>query len=223
MSALELRGVAHSYGDQPALEGVDLSVEAGELVALVGPSGSGKSTLLAVAGGLLRPSHGSVLIDGTDLYGAKEGDRAGLRREQIGFVFQSSNLLPFLDVVDNVVSPEVLRGRDRRVARTQAIELLAELGLKDVEKRRIDQLSGGERQRVGIARALIGGPSVVLADEPTASLDGARGRAVVQLLHEEVRRRHVAAVLVTHDERVLDLVDRVVPIADGRLGASHAA
>lgn len=220
MNALELHQVGHDYGKQPALDDVDLTVEAGELVALVGPSGSGKSTLLAIAGGLLRPTRGTVRVDGVDLYVVGERERTTLRRDRIGFVFQSSNLLPFLDIVDNVVSPEIVRGRDRRTAQADAISLLAELGLADVKGRRIDQLSGGERQRVGIARALIGGPSVLLADEPTASLDGTRGRAVVQLLRDEVRSRNVAAVLVTHDERVLDLVDRVVPIADGRLSAT---
>jgi len=220
VNALELHQVGHDYGKQPALDDVDLTVEAGELVALVGPSGSGKSTLLAIAGGLLRPTRGTVRVDGVDLYVVGERERTTLRRDRIGFVFQSSNLLPFLDIVDNVVSPEIVRGRDRRTAQADAISLLAELGLADVKGRRIDQLSGGERQRVGIARALIGGPSVLLADEPTASLDGTRGRAVVQLLRDEVRSRNVAAVLVTHDERVLDLVDRVVPIADGRLSAT---
>ncbi len=222
MSALTMRGVGHAYGEAEVLDGVNFDVQPGELVALVGPSGSGKSTLLAIAGGLLTPLRGSVEVNGVDLYEASVKERTALRCEQIGFVFQSSNLLPSLNIVDNVVSVEVLRGRDRKKARAEALELLAELGLTDVDNRRIDQLSGGERQRVGIARALIGQPTILLADEPTASLDGPRGRAVVELLRDEVHSRNVGAVLVTHDERVLDLVDRIVPIADGRLAAAPA-
>ena len=217
MSALVLDDVRHSYGDAVALAGVSLAVEPGELVALVGPSGSGKSTLLAIAGGLLAPSAGRCVVDGHDLYGMRERARVKARRDSVGFVFQSSNLLPSLNAEENVLAPEVLRGRDRRAARTEAAELLAELGLDGLGARMPEQLSGGERQRVGIARALIGRPAVVLADEPTASLDGERGRSVVSLLRDQVHTRGVASVLVTHDERVLDLVDRVVRIADGSL------
>jgi len=217
VSALVLDDVRHSYGDAVALAGVSLAVEPGELVALVGPSGSGKSTLLAIAGGLLAPSAGRCVVDGHDLYGMRERARVKARRDSVGFVFQSSNLLPSLNAEENVLAPEVLRGRDRRAARTEAAELLAELGLDGLGARMPEQLSGGERQRVGIARALIGRPAVVLADEPTASLDGERGRSVVSLLRDQVHTRGVASVLVTHDERVLDLVDRVVRIADGSL------
>ena len=223
--ALHLENVAHSYGDTDALLGVDLQVAAGELIALVGPSGSGKSTLLAIAGGLLRPTSGAARVAGEDLYALGERERIEHRREQVGYVFQASNLLGSLTAEENVMAPEVLRGRDKHQARTEARGLLAELGLQGKEHRRVHELSGGERQRVGIGRALIGRPAVLLADEPTANLDGERSRAVVDLLHAEVRARSVAAVLVTHDERVLDLVDRVVRITDGRIepGAAQAA
>jgi putative ABC transport system ATP-binding protein len=216
-AALDLRAVGHRYRDTVALDGIDFTVEPGELVALVGPSGSGKSTLLAIAGGLLAPSSGTCLVAGQDLYAMSERDRVRARRDAVGFVFQASNLVASLSVLENVLSPEVLRGVDRRTSHAEATELLAELGMADKAGRMPNELSGGERQRVGIARALIGKPAVVLADEPTANLDGERGRAVVELLRGEVHARGVAAVLVTHDERVLDLVDRVQRIADGAL------
>jgi putative ABC transport system ATP-binding protein len=217
MTALELVDVTHRYGDVAALSEVSLTVARGELVALVGPSGSGKSTLLAIAGALLTPTSGRVIINGTEVSGASEKERTLVRRNDLGFIFQTSNLLGFLDVADNVLAPEVLRSKGRAQARKEADALLVELGLENKLRARTDALSGGERQRVGIARALIGQPSLVLADEPTASLDGPRGRAVVELLRDEVHQRRVGAVLVTHDERVLDLVDRVVRIEDGRI------
>jgi putative ABC transport system ATP-binding protein len=217
MTALELINVTHRYGDVDALSEVSLTVARGELVALVGPSGSGKSTLLAIAGALLTPTSGRVLVNGTEISGASEKERTQVRRNDLGFIFQTSNLLGFLDVADNVLAPEVLRSKGRAQAREGAAVLLAELGLEHKAGSRTDALSGGERQRVGIARALIGQPSLVLADEPTASLDGQRGRSVVELLCNEVHQRKVGAVLVTHDERVLDLVDRVVRIEDGRI------
>ena len=220
MNVLELNQVHHAYGDTVAVEQVTLSMQPGELVALVGPSGSGKSTLLAVAGGLLAPTTGTCLVNGQDLYSLSEHDRVVARREAIGFIFQTANLVPSLSVVENVIAPEVLRGRHHREAATEAAALLDELGLVNKGKRMPNELSGGERQRVGIARALIGSPALVLADEPTASLDSARGRAVVQLMRDEAHARGVATLLVTHDERVLDLVDRVERIADGALIAA---
>lgn len=223
MTALELIDVTHRYGDVVALSEVSLTVERGELVALVGPSGSGKSTLLAIAGALLTPTSGRVIINGTEVSGASEKERTLVRRNDLGFIFQTSNLLGFLDVADNVLATEVLRSKGRPQARKEADALLATLGLENKTRARTDALSGGERQRVGIARALIGQPSLVLADEPTASLDGKRGRSVVELLHNEVHQRQVGAVLVTHDERVLDLVDRVVRIEDGRILSGSAA
>ena len=222
--ALDLRGIRHSYDGEPALDGVNLHVERGELVAVVGPSGSGKSTLLAIAGGLLTPDSGTREIAGVDLDSLGRKDRERHRREQVGFVFQSANLVPYLTAFENLVSAEVVRGRPHQPAAQEANALLAELDLADKADKLPGQLSGGERQRVGIGRALMGRPAVILADEPTANLDGHRGRAVVALLRQEAVERAVGAVLVTHDERVLDLVDRVVRVEDGRvIGAGDAS
>jgi putative ABC transport system ATP-binding protein len=224
--ALDLRGIRHSYDGEPALDGVDLQVGRGEVVAVVGPSGSGKSTLLAVAGGLLTPDAGTRTIAGEDLDALPRRERERHRREQVGFIFQSANLVPYLTAEENLVAVEVVRDRSRAHAAEEARGLLAELDLADKAHRLPGQLSGGERQRVGIGRALMGRPAVILADEPTASLDGRRGRAVVSLLRAEAAERQVGAVLVTHDERVLDLVDRVVRLEDGRVvaaeGTAHA-
>ncbi len=217
--ALDLRGIRHSYDGETAVDGVDLHVERGELVAVVGPSGSGKSTLLAIAGGLLTPDGGTRELGGVDLDSLPRKEREKHRREQVGFIFQSANLVPYLTAYENLVSAEVVRGRSHEHAAQEAHGLLAELDLTDKSGKLPGQLSGGERQRVGIGRALMGRPAVILADEPTASLDGSRGRAVVALLRQEAVERGVGAVLVTHDERVLDLVDRIVRLEDGRVVA----
>jgi putative ABC transport system ATP-binding protein len=215
--ALDLTSISHSYDGEPALVDVDLHVLRGEVVAVVGPSGSGKSTLLAVAGGLLTPDSGARVVDGEDLDALPRSRRERHRREQVGFIFQSANLVPYLTARENLVAIEVLRGRDRHLAAREADELLESLDLAAKADRLPGQLSGGERQRVGIGRALMGRPAVILADEPTASLDGPRGRAVVGLLRAQAAERGVGAVVVTHDERVLDLVDRVVRLEDGRV------
>jgi putative ABC transport system ATP-binding protein len=221
--ALDLRGIRHSYDGEVALDGVDLHVERGELVAVVGPSGSGKSTLLAIAGGLLTPDAGARELGGVDLDSLPRKAREQHRREQVGFIFQSANLIPYLTAYENLVAAEVVRGRSHQAAGQEAQGLLAELDLADKSGKLPGQLSGGERQRVGIGRALMGRPAVILADEPTASLDGHRGRAVVALLRQEAVERGVGAVLVTHDERVLDLVDRIVRLEDGRVVVGHGA
>jgi putative ABC transport system ATP-binding protein len=200
-----------------ALDGASLSVAAGELVALVGPSGSGKTTFLAIAGALLAPTRGRVTLDGRDLTALAPAARARFRLAQIGFVLQASNLVPYLTVRDQLLLVTKLAGDKDREAPSRALRLLAELGLERRRDHYPDELSGGERQRVAIARALMNDPGVILADEPTASLDSRRGREVVELLRREVKARQKAAILVTHDERVLDLCDRVVHIADGRL------
>jgi putative ABC transport system ATP-binding protein len=215
--ALDLRGISHAYDGEPALDDVDLHVERGEVVAVVGPSGSGKSTLLAVAGGLLTPDSGRREVDGRDLDALPRKERERHRREQVGFIFQSANLVPYLTAEENLISVEVVRGRSHKHAVAEASELLASLDLTEKAHRLPGQLSGGERQRVGIGRALMGRPAVILADEPTASLDGPRGRSVVGLLRAQALQRGVGAVVVTHDERVLDLVDRIVRLEDGRV------
>ena len=198
-----------------ALDNVHLAVAPGELVAVVGPSGAGKSSLLAVAGGLTIPDEGSVTIDGNDIATMKSAARSAYRRDHIGFVFQSGNLLPALTALDQLRL--VSRLARRRSGGPDPGALLAEVGMADKADRRPHQLSGGERQRVGIARALMGRPSLLLVDEPTAALDRARSHEVVELLARETRRSAVATVMVTHDTDVLEHCDRVVEMIDGKV------
>lgn len=191
-----------------------LDVAPGELVAVVGPSGSGKSSLLAVAGALVRPDSGTVRVGGTDLTSASARELTRVRREEIGFVFQSGNLVPALTALDQLRLPLTFG----RVAEPRdPLALLAEVGMDHKARRRPHQLSGGERQRVGIARALVHRPSVLLVDEPTAALDRQRSQDVVALLARETHEHGVATVVVTHDHEVLHHCDRVHEMMDGRL------
>lgn len=222
MSAnLVLEQVNKVYGEGEtvvaALKNVSLQVEEGEFVAVVGPSGSGKSTFLSIAGALLTPSGGRILINGTDIAGISAQKLNQVRLEHIGFVFQTSNLVPYLTVMDQLMLVARLSKKDGKEAERKAMQLLEEVGMLHRLHHYPDKLSGGERQRVAIARALMNEPAVILADEPTASLDSKRGRAVVEMLANEVKARGKAAVMVTHDERVLDLCDRIVTIKDGAL------
>lgn len=198
-----------------ALAGVDLAVDAGEMLALMGPSGSGKTTLLMVLGGLLRPSTGGVRVDGQALGPMTERQRARLRLNRMGFVFQGYNLFPALNALENVRLALALKGRPL----DEAEGLLRQVGLGARLGGFPAQLSGGEKQRVAIARALAGGPGLVLADEPTAALDGTHGQAVVQLLRGIAHDQGRAVVVVTHDPRVSRFADRVVTIEDGRIRA----
>ena len=216
-----LENVTKVYGSGDtavtALANASLAVAPGELVAIVGPSGSGKTTLLAIIGALLQPTEGRVVLNGTDVTTLAPAALAAFRLEQIGFIFQAANLVPFLTVRDQLLLVAKLAGDRQPDAAARAARLLAALGLEDRLGHYPEQLSGGQRQRVAIARALMNNPSVILADEPTASLDWRRGRAVVALLADEVHARNTAGILVTHDERLLDLCDRVVRMADGRI------
>ncbi len=218
-TGLALSGVTMRLGDGDALvtalDEVTLTVAPGELVAVVGPSGAGKSSLLAVAGALTIPDCGTITIDGHDIIGMSARARAAYRRDHIGFVFQSGNLLPALTVLDQLRLVTKL-SRHRTDDRDPA-KLLADVGMTHKADRRPHQLSGGERQRVGIARALVGQPSLLLVDEPTAALDRARSHEVVQLLARETKRSAVATVMVTHDHDVLEHCDRVIEMIDGRL------
>lgn len=219
---LLLEGVTKIYGEGEqavvALDDASLRVAAGELVAIVGPSGSGKTTFLAIAGALLQPTRGRVTLAGQDLTALRPAALTQVRLAQIGFILQSSNLLPGLTARDQLLLVAELAGRRDRRATTRADGLLETLGLGKRAGHYPESLSGGERQRVAIARALMNDPALILADEPTASLDSRRGRDVVALLAREVKERNKAGLIVTHDERMLDLCDRVVRIADGRLG-----
>ncbi|NMO53736.1 ABC transporter ATP-binding protein [Actinoplanes sp. TBRC 11911] len=220
MSVLEMRDVGKAYGQGMgkviALAGVDLSVEAGTMVAVMGPSGSGKSTLLTIAGSLESPTSGEVLIDDVSLSGMSRDDLARLRRRSIGYVFQDFNLLPGLTAAENVSLPLELDGVRARVARQHGLEALDLLGLADRAGHFPDQLSGGERQRVAIARAVVGERRLLLADEPTGALDSATGEAVMRLILAACKRG-VAAVVVTHDAQLASWADRVVFLRDGRV------
>ena len=218
MTVLELRAVHRVHGAGQtvvhALRGVTLTVEAGELVAVMGPSGSGKSTLLNLAGGLDRPTEGDVVVDGTVLGGCSRRGLAALRRRRIGYVFQDLNLLAGLTAAENVALPLELDGVRARQARRQALAALAEVDLKGYGQRFPDELSGGQQQRVAIARALVGRRRLMLADEPTGALDSETGEAVLRLLRSKVDAG-AAAVLVTHEARHAAWADRVVFLRDG--------
>jgi putative ABC transport system ATP-binding protein len=220
MSFLEMHHVSKSYGagqtEVRALSAIDLSVDAGSLVAVMGPSGSGKSTLLTIAGSLEDPTSGEVLVGGASLSAMSRNDKARLRRRSIGFVFQDYNLLAGLTAVENVSLPLELDGVPLRKARTAGMEALEELGLADRAPHFPDELSGGERQRVSIARAVVGERHLLLADEPSGALDSTNGEAVMRLVLAACRRG-VAAVIVTHDAQLASWADRVVFLRDGRV------
>jgi putative ABC transport system ATP-binding protein len=217
---LELSGVSKTYLDGSdevhALREVDLTVEPGKMVAVMGPSGSGKSTLLTIAGALETPTAGEVLVAGQPLSAMSRDDRARLRRRAIGYVFQDFNLLPGLTAAENVALPLELDGLSAGRARVAGLRALEGLGLADRASRFPDQLSGGERQRVAIARAVVGDRRLLLADEPTGALDSANGEAVMRLILTACKRG-VAAVVVTHDAQLASWADRVVFLRDGRV------
>jgi putative ABC transport system ATP-binding protein len=220
MSFLELQDVSKSYGEGPnqvhAIEHVNLCVERGALVAVMGPSGSGKSTLLTIAGSLEDPTTGDVLVDGASVGRMSRNDKARLRRRTIGFVFQDFNLLAGLTAAENVSLPLELDGRNAKRARAVAMEVLEELGLAERAAHYPDELSGGERQRVAIARAVVGDRHLVLADEPSGALDSTNGEAVMRMILAACKRG-VAAVVVTHDAQLASWADRVVFLRDGRV------
>jgi len=226
--ALRMERVSKIYrvGDAEvvALDHVDLTVDADEIIALVGPSGSGKTTLCSIAGGLLTPTDGSVIVGGQDIsqYSPKQLTR--FRRESVGFVFQTVNLVPFLTARENLLVVDEIGPRTGRRARDRADQLLGELGLIDRSSNLPAQLSGGERQRVAIGRALMNEPDLVLFDEPTSALDTELGDQVVNLIRHEMKSRGTAAIIVTHDDRITHYADRVARIVDGRIsdpGSRH--
>ena len=219
--ALETKDITKTYksdsGTINAVDGVSLNVKAGEFVALVGPSGSGKTTMLAMLAALLKPTSGNIFIDGHDLTKMNEGERAQFRREKIGFTFQANNLVPYLTAQENVELMLRLNGKLDRKGKDRSKELLARLGLSERLKNLPSQLSGGQQQRVAIARALIHNPSVVLADEPTASLDTERAFQVVETFANLIHEQNRAGIMVTHDLRLTQYVDRVVQMRDGQI------
>jgi len=220
-NALETKSVTKIYksdiGTIKAVDEVSLNVANGEFVALVGPSGSGKTTMLAILAALLRPNEGSVMIDGAELSQMSEAKRARFRREKIGFTFQANNLVPYLTALENVELMLRLNGKYDRAGRERARELLARLGLGERLKNLPRQLSGGQQQRVAIARALIHTPTLVLADEPTASLDTERAHQVIKTFANLIHEQQRAGIMVTHDLRMTQYADRIIQMRDGKL------
>jgi putative ABC transport system ATP-binding protein len=216
---LKLENISKSFGDGDTtvqvLKDISFTVKRGEFVAIVGPSGSGKSTLLSVIGALLTPSAGKVMIDDEDISSYRPSQLTSVRLNRIGFIFQAANLIPYLTVKEQLHLVYDI-GRKRKTDQ-RALEMLEQLGLSHRLKNYPDKLSGGEKQRVAIARAFMNDPDMILADEPTASLDSERGKKVVEMIAKEVKSRNKAALMVTHDERVLHLCDRVLSIEDGRI------
>jgi putative ABC transport system ATP-binding protein len=215
--ALQLNNITKKYNDGESenivLKDISLNVKHGEFVAIVGPSGSGKSTLLSIAGMLLSPNSGEIVLNGKCLSDEKQKNWTKIRRKQIGFIFQNHQLLPYLTVEDQL---KLVKNMNKKVS-LDVNETLKELGLKDCAKKYPSNMSGGEKQRIAIARAFMNNPDVILADEPTASLDGTRGRQVVEMIKKEVMKHNKAAVMVTHDERILDLVDVIYRMDKGIL------
>jgi putative ABC transport system ATP-binding protein len=221
-----MQGARKVYGTGEAavvaLDSADLTVAAGEIVALVGPSGSGKTTLCSIAGALLTPTSGVVEVAGTDISAMAEPRRAKFRQRAIGFVFQTASLVPFLTARENLLVVDEMGPRRRAAAGRRADQLLAELGLRERARNLPGALSGGQRQRVAIGRALMNEPALVLFDEPTSALDTRTGESVMQLIQSELRRRGTAAIVVTHDARVTAYCDRSITITDGRLHTASA-
>jgi putative ABC transport system ATP-binding protein len=219
-AVLEIEQVARTYGSGHtqvrALDGVSLTVQAGELVAVMGPSGAGKSTLLHLAGGLDRPTGGTIRVTETELGGLGRAGLAALRRRRVGYVFQELNLIPALTAAENVALPRELDRVRARTARAEALTALEAVGVAEVADTFPDQLSGGEQQRVAIARALVGQRPLLLADEPTGALDTLAGEAILGLLRARCDAG-VAAVLVTHEPRYAGYADRVIFLTDGRM------
>jgi putative ABC transport system ATP-binding protein len=223
---LELIGVTKIYGQGDtavkALDNVSLAVNSGEVVAVMGTSGSGKSTLLAIAGGLVKPTSGSVLVGGEDLGSLKRRALSAMRRRRIGFVFQDFNLIPGLTALENVALPLELDGVRGETARSEARRALAAVELRGRGHSYPDELSGGQQQRVAIARAMVGTRSLVLADEPTGALDSVIGDGVLSVLHQRAQDG-AAVVLVTHDARHASWADRIVFLRDGRVADEFTA
>ena len=219
--ALDMQGITKTYSvaddEVVALDHVNLTVASDEIVALVGPSGSGKTTLCSIAGGLLSPTMGSVVVAGQDISGYSGRQLTDFRRDSVGFVFQTVNLIPFLTARENLLVVDEIGRRLGGAARDRADQLLEELGLSDRAGNLPAQLSGGQKQRVAIGRALMNDPSLVLFDEPTSALDSKLGDQVVSLIRDEMKARGTAAIIVTHDDRITHYADRTVHIEDGRI------
>ncbi|MDO5723556.1 MAG: ABC transporter ATP-binding protein [Flaviflexus sp.] len=222
-TGLSARALTKSFGQVLALAGIDLEIPHGQTLAIMGPSGSGKSTLLHCLSGILRPDSGSVLLDGSQISSRSDRERSQLRRSAFGFVFQDGQLIEELPARENVALPLMLEGLSRREALVAADEMLDRLGVREAANRRPGSMSGGQAQRVAVARALVHGPEVVFADEPTGALDQATGHEVMQVLTASAARTGSSLVLVTHDLNVASWCDRLIEIRDGLVHADSEA
>ncbi|WP_000202595.1 ABC transporter ATP-binding protein [Bacillus thuringiensis] len=220
-SLLKLDKVSKVYGEGntevTALHPISLDVKAGEFIGIVGPSGSGKSTLLSIAGALLSPSKGDIYIREQNITQLSEKEMTDIRLKKIGFIFQFANLVPYLNVKEQLLYIAKLKKESKQESEKRADHLLAAFGLGERKNHYPNQLSGGEKQRVAIARAFMNNPDLILADEPTASLDSKRAREVVEMMKREVKESQKAAIMITHDERMLDVCDRILMLRDGQL------
>ncbi|MBY7121229.1 MULTISPECIES: ABC transporter ATP-binding protein [Bacillus] len=220
-SLLKLDKVSKVYGEGntevTALHPMSLDVKAGEFIGIVGPSGSGKSTLLSIAGALLSPSKGDIYIREQNITQLSEKEMTDIRLKKIGFIFQFANLVPYLNVKEQLLYIAKLKKENKQDSEKRADHLLAAFGLGERKNHYPNQLSGGEKQRVAIARAFMNNPDLILADEPTASLDSKRAREVVEMMKSEVKESQKAAIMITHDERMLDVCDRILTLRDGKL------
>ncbi len=219
MEILRVENLCKTYGKGEnavhALDGVSFSVKKGEFMAIIGPSGSGKSTLLHILGGVDRPTSGKVFLDGCDVYAQNEDQLAIFRRRQVGLIYQFYNLIPVLNVTENMTLPVLMDGQD--VNKERLKELLSTLGLKGREKHLPNQLSGGQQQRVSIGRALMNAPAVMLADEPTGNLDSKNSQEIVELLKFSNQKYNQTLIIITHDENIALQADRILAIEDGRI------
>ncbi|MCU5378696.1 ABC transporter ATP-binding protein [Bacillus cereus] len=220
-SLLKLDKVSKVYGEGntevTALHPMSLDVKAGEFIGIVGPSGSGKSTLLSIAGALLSPSKGDIYIREQNITKLSQTEMTDIRLKKIGFIFQFANLVPYLNVKEQLLYIAKLKKENKQDSEKRADHLLAAFGLGERKNHYPNQLSGGEKQRVAIARAFMNNPDLILADEPTASLDSKRAREVVEMMKREVKESQKAAIMITHDERMLDVCDRILTLRDGKL------
>ena len=219
--AIRTRGVTRDFqaGQQTirVLHGIDLDIKAGELTFLVGESGSGKTTLISIMCGILWPTDGEVQVFGTDIYRLSDNDLVNFRLQNIGFIFQQYNLIPSIDAASNAAVPLIAQGMDRLEARARAVDMLAKLNIADQADKLPRQLSGGQQQRVAIARALVHQPRLVVCDEPTAALDAKSGRRVMDLLREVGVAEDRSVIIVTHDNRIFDMADRILVLEDGNV------
>lgn len=219
MEILKVEDLTKTYGGGEglvrAIDGISFSVEKGEFVAIIGPSGSGKSTLLHIMGGVDRPSGGKVYVNGQDVYAQNEDQLAIFRRRQVGLIYQFYNLIPVLNVTENMTLPVLMDGR--KINKDRLFELTEVLGLRGKEKNLPNQLSGGQQQRVSIGRALMNAPAIVLADEPTGNLDSKNSQEIVELLKQSNKKYGQTLIVITHDEQIALRADRVIAIEDGKI------